>query len=127
MKRMLVFLLLGPVFGVLVVFSQAIVASGDIYGDYAEGCAITFMFSLIVSAITGPVDELQACVVPISLRAPLTATLGAAVAVGLLLHVQAKFGNTRMPSLSALLQAAVIGVLSAGACSLLSHNRRSQI
>ncbi len=65
MKRMLVFLLLGLVFGVLVVFSQAIVASGDIHGDYAEGCAITFMFSLIVSAITGPVDELQACVVPI--------------------------------------------------------------
>jgi hypothetical protein len=123
MKRMLVFLLLGPAFGVLVAFSQAVVASG-IYGDYAEGCAITLMFSLIVSAITGPVDELQACVVPISLRAPLTATLGAAVAVGLLLHVEARFGNTRMPSLGALLQAAVIGVLSAGACSLLSHNHR---
>jgi|SoimicMinimDraft_12_1059740.scaffolds.fasta_scaffold57788_1 hypothetical protein len=49
MKRALVFLLLGPVFGTLGFVSVAVVASGEIYGDYAKGCAMSFMFSLIVS------------------------------------------------------------------------------
>ena len=58
---------------------------------------------------------------PVSLRAPLTAVVGGAVAVGLLLHVDANLGNDMTPP-HALMHAAVIGALFAGVCSLLSNN-----
>ena len=121
MKRTLVFLLLGPVLGALGFVAVAVIASGEIHGDYGEGCAISFMFSLIVSAIAGPIDGLQAYAMPISLRAPLTAVVGGAVAVGLLLHVDANLGNAATP-LRLLVRAAVIGALFAGVCSFLSNN-----
>ena len=58
-----------------------------------NGCVIVILFSLVVSAITGPVDGLLAYAVPVSLRAPLTAIVGAAIAVGLILYVDANLGN----------------------------------
>ena len=71
MKRALVFLLLGPVLGALGFVAVAVIASGEIHGDYGEGCAISFMFSLIVSAIAGTIDGLQAYAMPISLKSAL--------------------------------------------------------
>jgi hypothetical protein len=120
MKRLPVFLLLGPVFGVLVALSNAVVESGRFPPpDYAEGCTMFFVFSLIVSVVAGPVDAILSYAVPISLRAPLTAIVGAAVAVGLDLY-----GATWTPPLHTLVLYAVLGALSMGACSLLSHDYR---
>jgi hypothetical protein len=119
MKRLPVFLLLGPVIGVLVAFSFAVVENGGVPGDYVEGCVTFFVFSLIVSMMVGPVDGILSYAVPISLRAPLTAIVGAAVAVGLGLYA-ARW----TPPLHRLVLFAVLGALSTGACSLLSHDYR---
>ena len=64
MKRALVFLLLGPVFGALGFVAVAVIATGEIHGDFGEGCAMSFIFSLVVSAITGPIDGLLAHALP---------------------------------------------------------------
>jgi len=83
-------------------------------------------FSLIICAVTGPVDGVLAYIVPISMRAPLTIIVGAAVAVGPGLFLWAQLGNKMVPpSLSSQIPIAVIGALCTGVCSLLSHNRRS--
>jgi hypothetical protein len=112
-RRALVFVLLGPVLGVLVAFSLV----GQGYRD-PYGVPIVFFFSLFVCPIAGTVDGVLAYVVPISLRAPLTATVGAAIAAGLSVYL---FGgrllHTQLP-------VAIVGALAMGACSLLSHNYR---
>jgi hypothetical protein len=124
MKRLPVFLLLGPVFGVLVAFSHAVIVSGGIPGDTLQDCTIVFVFSLIVSVMAGPVDAILGYAVPISLRAPLTAIVGAVVAVGLILYVGAQLGGIRATPLLTLVLVAVLGALSMGACSVLSHDYR---
>ena len=125
MKRLPVFLLLGPIFGVLIAFSNAVVESGRFPPpDLVYGCTIVFIFSLIVSVIAGPVDAILSHVLPICLRAVLTAVVGAAVAVGLILYVGAQLGGTRATPLYTRVLIAVLGALSMGACSLLSHNYR---
>jgi hypothetical protein len=124
LRRALVFVLLGPVFGVLVALSQEVVVRGSIPGDYVEGCVTVYFFSLIVSVITAPADGILACGLPIPERGPLTAVVGAAVAVGVSLYWWTQMGNKMVPpSLYSQIPIAVIGGLSMGACSLLSHNR----
>ena len=126
LRRALVFVLLGPVFGVLAAFSVVAVLNGGYLGDL-YGIPIAFFFSLIICAVTGPVDGVLAYIVPISMRAPLTTIVGAAVAVGLSLFLWAQLGNKMVPpSLSSQIPIAVIGALCTGACSLLSHSRRSR-
>ncbi|MBR1209145.1 hypothetical protein [Bradyrhizobium sp. JYMT SZCCT0180] len=121
MNRALVFALLGPVFGVLAAWSIVTVAIGAHFDSY--GVPIVFFFTLIVCAIVGPVDGVLAYVVPIWLRVPMTTMVGAAVAVGLYLWVH--LGNTTVPpSLHRLFPIAMIGALSMGVCSLLSHDYR---
>jgi hypothetical protein len=125
LRRALVFVLLGPVFGILVALSQEVAVRGSFPGDYVEGCAIVYFFNLIVSVITAPADGILACVLPIPERGPLTAVIGAAVAVGLSLYWWTQMGNKMVPpSLSSQIPIAIIGGLSMGACSLLSHNYR---
>lgn len=126
LRRALVFVLLGPVFGVVAAYSVvAVMISGYRVDTY--GIPIAFFFSLIICAITGPVDGVLAYIAPISLRAPLTTIVGAAVAVGLSLFLWAQLGNkTVAPSLYSQIPIAVIGALCTGVCSLLSHNRRNQ-
>jgi hypothetical protein len=121
LRRALIFVLLGPILGALVAFSVATIASG---GKHAVYLPIAFLFSLVVCAITGPADGVLAYVVPISLRAPLTAIVGAAVAVGLSIFLGAQLGSKTMPSLHTVIQIAVIGALDTGACSLLTHHCR---
>jgi hypothetical protein len=87
MKRVPIFLLLGPTMVVLIALSGQVIARGAVPGGYVEGCAMLFFFSLILCTVTGPVDGVLAYVLPICLRAPLTAIVGAAVAVGLRLYV----------------------------------------
>jgi len=125
MKRLFVFLLLGPVLGLLVAISNAVVESGRFLPpDFFFGCTIVFIFSLMVSVIAGPVDAILSYAVPISLRAPLTAIVGAAVAVGLMLYVGAQLGGTRAAPLRTLMLVAVLGALSTGTCSLVSNDYR---
>jgi hypothetical protein len=131
MKRVPIFLLLGPTMVVLIALSGQVIARGAVPGGYVEGSAMLFFFSLIICTVTGPVDGVLAYVLPICLRAPLTAIVGAAVAVGLRLYMSTQVGNKVPPSLypeipMEFIWAAVIGALTTGACSLLSHNYRNE-
>jgi MFS family permease len=68
LRRALLFVLLGPVLGVLVAYYLA----GEGYRD-GYVIPIAYFFSLIVCATTGPIDGILAHVAPIWLRGPLTA------------------------------------------------------
>ncbi|KRR29963.1 hypothetical protein [Bradyrhizobium retamae] len=114
------FVLLGPVLGVLIGFSVVAIAIRG-YAPDLYGVPIAFLFSLVVCAITGPVDGVLAWVVPVSLRVPLTAIVGAAVAVGLVLFLAAQLGGQMTPPLHTLIPIAVIGAINTGACSLLTY------
>jgi hypothetical protein len=130
MKRVPIFLLLGPTLVVLVALSREAIASGRFPTEYIEGCVMLFVFSWIVCAVAASVDGVLAYVTPIYLRAPLIAIVGAAVAVGLRLYLQAQHSSkAASSSLYAGIPIAVIvvaatGALTAGACSLLSHDYR---
>ena len=116
MKRIFVFLLLGPVLGVLVLT----VATGEYVELY--GIPIAFFFSLIVCVITGPVDGVLTYV-PVWLRVPLISIVGAAVATVLCLNLLIQLGNRMvLPPLHELIPIAVIGAFNTALCSLLSHN-----
>lgn len=116
LRRALLFVLLGPVLGVLVAYYLA----GEGYRD-AYVIPIAYFFSLIVCAATAPVDGVLAYVAPIWLRAPLTTMAGAAVAVGLCFLLQTLLGTKGTPQLRMLIPIAVIGASSTGACSLLTY------
>jgi hypothetical protein len=109
MKRALVFLLLEPVFGAWLHF---VAAGGKLSGVFTEAGVMALLLSLVISAVTGPVDEILSHTLPISLRALL-------IAVGPILAVGGK-----MISAVVLIAFAASGALGAGACSLLSHNYR---
>lgn len=117
MKRALVFLLLEPIFGA---WLHLLAAGGKFSGVFGEAGAAALLLSLVISAVTGPVDGMLAHALPISLRAPLIAFIGAAVTIGPIIAVGGK-----MISPVVLTAFVVSGALSAGACSLLSHNYRS--
>jgi len=92
MKRFLVFALLGPTLSVIAVWTIQ-TAAGGYFDPY--GVPIVFFFILIVGAVSGPVDGVLTYVVPIWLRAPLTAIVGAAAAVGISLYLWIQHGNRR--------------------------------
>jgi hypothetical protein len=117
LRRALVFVLLGPIFGALAAFSVASVMNGARVDPY--GIPIAFFFCLILCAIAAPVDGVLAYVVPISLRAPLTAIVGAAVLVGICFYLWTSVGNKMV------LLSLIVGAITTGTCSLLSHNYRS--
>ena len=115
MKRMLVFLLLGPILGVLAVLPYAVARIG--FSDWLIIISgLVFLFGLVVSAVTGVIDTALVQIIPISLRAPCIAIVGATIAVGAIL-----LEGGVVPQL-ALVVAAVTGALAMGACSLLSHD-----
>jgi len=116
MKRALVFLLLDPILGAWLHF---VAAGGKLTGVFTEAGAMALLLSLVISAVTGPVDGILSHTLPIGLRAPLIAFIGAAIAIGPILAVGGK-----MVSPVVLLAFVASGALSAGACSLLSHNYR---
>lgn len=120
LKRTYVFLLLGPILGVFGAKLNEVVAGRAFSWEIGEGTVVAFIFSAIVSAITGPIDGYFAHAVPVPLRAPLTAIVGATIAVGLLLYLVGKVTPLQFPT-----HIAIIGALSMGMCSVLSHNYRS--
>ena len=117
MKRALVFLLLEPIFGG---WLHLVAAGGKFSGVFGEAGLSAFLLSLVISAVTGPADAMLAHGLPVALRAPLIAIIGAAIAVGPILAVGGK-----MISPVVLTAFVFSGALAAGVCSLLSHNYRS--
>jgi hypothetical protein len=119
LRRALVFVGLGLVFGAFVAWSVVVVlAAGpvDLYG-----IPPAYLFCLIVCAITGPFDGVLAHVMPIRLRAPLIAVVGAAVPTGVFFLVAQ--GIKGPWSLIMLMM--IVGAAAAGMSSLLSHNYRA--
>ena len=95
------------------------VARGGFNGWLAIIGQMVFFFGLLVSAVTGLVDGLLSRTLAIFLRAPLTALVGATVAIGL---PAALFGRLPQEMSMAL---GIGAALCMGVCSLLSHDYRS--
>jgi hypothetical protein len=127
MKRVLVFLLLAPTLVAFTVWLMIVPAGTGLGVDLSELCAVAlFSFTFVVSAITWPIDGYLAGALPIPLRAPLTAIVGAGTAVGLALALASMMVSrwTMLPQ-SILLPFAIGGALGMGACSLLSNDYES--
>ena len=123
-RRALVFVLLGPVFGVLAPWSIAAVMSGG--HVELEGIPPAYLISLIVCAITASVDGVLARVTPIRLRAPLTAAVGAAVTGSICLLLGVLLVGSKVLILWPLLiLVSIVGAVATGMSSLLSHNYRA--
>ena len=114
LRRALVFLLLGPILGVLVALSPD-VASGGLNAWLVLIAKQVFVIALLVSAITGLVDGILSRTLSIFLRVPLTATVGAISAIGL---PAALLGPLPQEMSMAL---AIGGAFCMGVCSVLSH------
>ena len=117
LRQALIFVLLGPVLGVLIVLAMMIAATGGPSDTY--GYPVVFIFSLVVCTITAPVDNFLSRFESIYVRGPLTAIIGATVAGSLVLLL----GLGEMPLLppDMLLLIAAVAGLNTGACSLLAY------
>ncbi|MBR1146965.1 hypothetical protein [Bradyrhizobium sp. AUGA SZCCT0431] len=115
------FVLLGPVFGVLLAFYLVGEGYRDLYG-----VPLAFFFTLMVCMISGPVDGMLAHGVPVWLRVPTIAIVGAAASVGVVLGLELYVSNHLgrsivLPSLHRLIAIAAFGACCTGVCSVLSH------
>ena len=108
------FLLLGPILGVLVALSPD-VASGGLNAWLVLIAKQVFVIGLLVSAITGLVDGILSRSLSIFLRAPLTALVGAMAAIGLPAALLGRLPQEMSMSL------AIGGAFCMGVCSVLSH------
>jgi hypothetical protein len=113
MKRVFVFLVIGPLIGVFCSYMFDVAMTGSFpLSDVAEGAAMTILFSLVVSFGALLMDAWLALGVPVRFRVPLTAAVGASIAIGLIGHFHFH-------------QWIPIGMLAAfamGTCSVLSHS-----
>ena|SRR5712664_381801 len=116
MKRVFIFLILGPLFGAFgAVLNDVVTGRG--FSVEGEGAAMALLFSTVVSTATMLIDGYLSHFIPIVFRAPLTAAAGAAIAVCVIL---ASLGKV-LP-FEHLMPFAVVGAFCMGACSLLSNN-----
>lgn len=117
MSRPLVFLLLGPLSVVLTTW----VAVGMPFESFVPPIALAlFFFTLPVSAIVGILDGQLARAIPLLLRAPVTALVGAAAAMVL---PRALLGP--MPQ-DMSVPFGLGGAFCMGVCSLLAHDYNAQ-
>jgi hypothetical protein len=118
MKRVFIFLVLGPLAVAITVFSA--LAAGGAPGNFAQFLAAALAFlTFPVAAFAGLADGCLARTFPIPLRAPLTAIIGATIAC-----IPAfAFLHCFLPS-SELMFLPVGGAVCMGLCSLLSHDYR---
>ncbi|MDH6262735.1 putative membrane protein [Bradyrhizobium sp. BR13661] len=118
-RRTLVFSVLGPA---LCVASAVLIelAAGRVP---EEGVVYAFLFSLIVSIITGPIDGYLAHFIPLQLRAPLSAIVGAATVWFLLFSLTRL---TRQYMTAGEWTLVLSGALCMGVCSLLSGPSRDE-
>jgi hypothetical protein len=117
MKRVLVFMLLGPTLVVtawLIYFAESGGGSGSVAAIVS---LLLFLFTLIVAMITWAIDGSVAHTLPLPLRAPLTAIVGGIVAFGVFLGLVGW-----MFPLWTSTPFGIGGALCMGACSLLSHD-----
>ena len=124
MKRTLVFLLLGPALVSLGVL-MFVASIERIDSGFVAFCVMTsFLITMPVSVITGLMDGYLARGLPTLLRAPLTGTIGMAIAVGAVLaFFTAAFSPTVPPEvMNGALLAGVFLLLPMGLCSLLSSD-----
>jgi hypothetical protein len=119
MRRTLVFSLLGPAFGIASAVLIDLVARRGI--EFEEGMVWAFMFSLVVSIVTGPVDGYLAHFIPLPVRAPLSAIVGAATVALLLLSITIQ----SIPP-QALTPVVLSGAVCVGLCSILSGPSRDE-
>jgi hypothetical protein len=124
MKRALVFMLLAPVSVFFIVFTVLLMLAGPSAKSPGLAPFVAMALSLLTlpaSAITGAVDGYLARVLPITLRASLTAIVGAmagaAVPCGFAFVML-----SRLPPPSILMLFAIGGAVVMGACSLLSYD-----
>ena len=121
MKRAFVFLLLAPTLVAVATWPYVAPAGGCDLILVAGLCLLTFL----VSAITAPVDGYLARALPIPLRAPLIAIVGAALAVGTVcVLVSAVLRHWTMLPQWILIPFAIGAALCTGVCSLLSNDCR---
>jgi hypothetical protein len=117
MKRAFVFLVAAPVSVFVIVFLSCATILGGKSVDLAALCAMVLaVVTLPASVIAGLADGYLR-ILPISLRAYLTAMVGAAIATGEALVL---FSSLLPPAI--VLTLAIGGGLVMGACSLLSHD-----
>lgn len=88
-----------------------------------EGIIWAFMFALIVSVVTGPVDGYLAHFIPFQLRAPLSAIVGAATSAFLLFSITSLTGQ---PMTARVRTIVLSGAVCMGVCSLLSGPSRDE-
>ena len=120
LKRTYMFLLLGPPLGVFgAMLNEAVVTGRAIRWEIGEGTVMAFIFSLVVSVFTRPIDGYFAHVLPVLLRAPLTAIAGAMMSLGLIFSLVGKM----LPQDTAM-SIAIVGASCMGVCSLFSHDDR---
>ena len=118
MKRAVVFLVLGPALAFFTTWLIYFAEGGSGSGYIAATVSILlFSFTWLVAMITWAIDGFLAHALPLPLRAPLTAIVGATVAVGLFLGL----GGCFLP-LWISTPFAIGGALCMGACSVLSHD-----
>lgn len=117
MKRALVFLLLGPALAVLTTW----IAVGMPFESFAASIAVLFfLFTSPVSGIVGALDGQLARALPLLLRAPVTALVGATAAMVL---PRALLGP--MPQ-DMSVPFGLGGAFCMGLCSLLAHDYNAQ-
>ena len=117
MKRAYVFVLGGPALVVLAIW----IAVGMPFESFAISIAmLLFVFMLPVWGVIGLLDSQLSMVIPLPLRAPLMALVGATAAIVL---PRAFLGSTPQDLSMPL---AIGGTLCAGVCSLLAHDYRGR-
>ena len=115
-RRTLAFLLLGPTLGAFAAVLTA-AGSGSMGPFVGLIMMIVFVFGLPVAAVTAIADGILSKILPIAVRAPLTAVIAATVAVG---SLSALFGP--MLPQDAFTPIGGVAAFCAGVCSLLSHD-----
>jgi hypothetical protein len=116
MKRAFVFLVVAPL-SVFVMVLSCVTIFGGKSVDLAALCAIVLAVVTLPASVTAGFADGYLRILPISLRAYLTAMVGAAIATGEALVL---FSSLLPPSI--VLTLAVGGAVVMGACSLLSHD-----
>lgn len=119
MKRGWVYLVVGPIFGVLGSVLWAMMESGvsAALRDPAEGAFLALVFGFLVSWLSLLVDASLARVIPIVARAPLIATSGSAIALACL-----AIALGQHPSLQHFAGIGIVAAVAMGACSLLAND-----
>jgi hypothetical protein len=116
MKRAFVFLVVAPL-SVFVMVLSCVTIFGGKSVDLAALCAIVLAVVTLPASVTAGFADGYLRILPISLRAYLTAMVGAAIATGEALVL---FSSLLPPSI--VLTLAGGGAVVMGACSLLSHD-----